>query len=76
VQEKKKTLKEAEDIAKALEPLGYEVYGIEDTGYTGQPSGLVVKVIRASAPQRSIAKGKFKESFKARQSRLGNPQTR
>jgi hypothetical protein len=40
------TLEEATDIAKALEPLGYAVYGVEDTWYSGKIQGLVVKVIR------------------------------
>lgn len=47
-----KTLDEAAVIAKALEPLGYEVYGVENTWYAGQVPGLVVKVIRVSVPQR------------------------
>jgi hypothetical protein len=46
-----KTLEEAAAIAEALEPLGYEVYGIEDTWYAGHVPGLVVKVIRVSAPK-------------------------
>jgi hypothetical protein len=48
-----KTLEEAAAIAKALEPLGYEVYGVEDTWYAGKVRGLVVKVIRVAAPQSS-----------------------
>jgi hypothetical protein len=47
-----KPLEEAAAIAKALEPLGYEVYGIEDTWYTGQVPGLVVKVIRVGEPAK------------------------
>jgi hypothetical protein len=46
-----KPLEEAAAIAKALEPLGYEVYGIEDTWYAGQVPGLVLKVIRVSVPR-------------------------
>jgi hypothetical protein len=48
-----KTLEEAAAIAEALEPLGYEVYGVENTWYSGQVPGLVVKVIRVSVPQSS-----------------------
>jgi hypothetical protein len=48
-----KPLEEAAAIAKALEPLGYAVYGIEDTWYAGHVPGLVVKVIRVSVPQSS-----------------------
>jgi hypothetical protein len=46
-----KPLEEAAAIAEALEPLGYEVYGIEDTWYAGQVPGFVVKVIRAPRPK-------------------------
>jgi hypothetical protein len=48
-----KRLEEITAIAKALEPLGYEVYGIEDTWYAGRVPGFAVKVIRVSAPQSS-----------------------
>jgi hypothetical protein len=56
VQEEKrlKTLEEAAAIAKALEPLGYEVYGIEDTWYGKSAQDLVVKVIRVSVPQEPV----------------------
>jgi hypothetical protein len=53
------TLEEAMDIAKALEPLGYEVYGVEDTWYSGKVQGLVVKVIRVEVPEKTITREEF-----------------
>jgi hypothetical protein len=47
------TLEEAQVIAQALEPLGYEVYGVEDTWLNHRIQGLVLKVVRIPSAQSS-----------------------
>jgi hypothetical protein len=61
-----KTLDEAVAIAEALEPLGYEVYGVEDTWFAGKVPGLAVKVIRVADRQDSVAGGKYDAAYRGR----------
>jgi hypothetical protein len=47
------TLEEAQVIANALKPLGYEVYGVEDTWLNHRIQGLALKVVRIPSGQSS-----------------------